>query len=86
MKNSLFEFMPTNPQQVVHISILLITNHLSHKPCLDLHIYKSNELKSTFIEILNPKKSNIIIGLSINILQWTLIILTLITYTIFLIK
>ena len=29
---------------------------------MDLNIYKSNELESTFIEILNPKKSNIIIG------------------------
>ena len=27
-----------------------------------LNIYKSNELKSTFIEILNPKKLNIIIN------------------------
>ena len=29
---------------------------------MDLNIYKSNELESTFIEVLNPKKSNIIIG------------------------
>ena len=28
----------------------------------DLKIYKSFELKSTFIEICNPKKTNIIIG------------------------
>ena len=29
---------------------------------MDLDIYKSNKLESTFIEILNPKKCNIIIG------------------------
>ena len=28
----------------------------------DLNIYKKNELESTFIEIVNPKKSNIIVG------------------------
>ena len=29
---------------------------------MDLNIYKGNELESTFIEILNPKKPNIIFG------------------------
>ena len=29
---------------------------------MDLNIYKSNKLESTFIEVFNPKKSNIIIG------------------------
>ena len=29
---------------------------------MDLNIYKRNKLESTFIEILNPKKSNVIIG------------------------
>ena len=28
----------------------------------DLNIYKKNELESTFIEIVNPRKSNIIVG------------------------
>ena len=41
-------------------TLLYVANHLSYKPHLDLNIYKSNELESTFIEILNPKKSNII--------------------------
>ena len=35
---------------------------MSYKPHPDLNIYKSNQLESTFIEIINPKKSNIIIG------------------------
>ena len=38
---------------------LLIINYLIS---LDLCIYKSSELESTFIEIINPKKTNIIIG------------------------
>ena len=39
-----------------------IANHLSYKCCSDLNIYKKNELESTLIEIVNPKKSNIIVG------------------------
>ena len=35
---------------------LYIANHLSHKCRNDLNIYKKNELKSTFIEIVNQKK------------------------------
>ena len=34
-----------------------IANHLSYKCRNDLNIYKKNELESTFIEIVNPKKS-----------------------------
>ena len=41
---------------------MYIANHLSYKPRQDLNIYKKNELESTFIEIMNPKKSNIIVG------------------------
>ena len=43
-------------------TLLYIANHLSYKCCNDLNIYKKNELESTFIEIVNPKKSNIIVG------------------------
>ena len=31
-------------------------------PRIDLNIYTSHELESTFIEIINPKKSNIVLG------------------------
>ena len=41
---------------------LYIAKHLSYKRCNNLNIYKKNEPESTFIEIVNPKKSNIIVG------------------------
>ena len=53
-----FEFTPTE----TCAPLLYITNHLSYKWRNDLNIYKKNELESTFIEIVNPKKSNIIVG------------------------
>ena len=42
--------------------LLYIASHLSFKPRPDLNIYKANQLESTFAEIINPKKSNIVIG------------------------
>ena len=41
---------------------LYVVNHQSYKCCNDLNIYKKNELESTFTEIINPKTSNIIVG------------------------
>ena len=35
---------------------------MNHKSRNDLKSYKANELESTFIEIINSKKSNIIVG------------------------
>ena len=43
-------------------TLLYIANHLSYKSCNNLNIYKKSELESTFIEVINPQKSNIIIG------------------------
>ena len=43
-------------------TLIYIRNHLSYKTRNDLKIYKSLQLESTFIEICNPKKTNIIIG------------------------
>ena len=43
-------------------TLLYINNKLSYKLRQNLCIYKSSELESTFIEIKNPKKTNIIIG------------------------
>ena len=37
-------------------TLLYIAKHLSYTPHQDLNIYKKNELESTFIEIMNPKK------------------------------
>ena len=43
-------------------TLVYINNKLSYKVRQDLCIYKSSELESTFIEIINPKKTNITIG------------------------
>ena len=43
-------------------TLINIRNHLSYITGNDLKIYKSFELESLFIEICNPKKTNIIIG------------------------
>ena len=37
-------------------NLQLIASHLSYKPRPDLKIYKANQLESTFVEIINPKK------------------------------
>ena len=55
-----FEFTPTETS--AGGTLLYIANHLSSKCCNDLNIYKKNKLGSTFMEIVNPKKSNIIVG------------------------
>ena len=55
-----FEFTPT--ETCAGGTLLYIANRLSYKCCNDLNIYKKNELESTFVEIVNPKKSNVIVG------------------------
>ena len=60
LNNYSFEFTPTETS--VGGTLLYIANHLSYKCRSDLNIYKKNELESTFIEIVNPRKSNIIVG------------------------
>ena len=52
-----FEF--TSTETCAGGTPLYIANHLSYKW---ENIYKKNELESTFTEIVNPKKSNIIAG------------------------
>ena len=42
MNNFSFEFTPKESSAVG--TLLYVDNHLSYKPCLDLNIYKSNEL------------------------------------------
>ena len=74
MNNFSFEFTPT--ESSAGGTLLYIANHLSYKPHLDLNIYKSNELESTFIEVLNPRSLILPSVVSINILQWILMILT----------
>ena len=60
LRNYAIEFTPT--ESSAGGTLLYITSHLSYKPCPDLNIYKAKQLESTFVEIINPKKSNIVIG------------------------
>lgn len=80
MNSFSLEFAPTESSAAG--TFLYIVNALSYKPHLDLNLYKSNELESTFeiltIEILNPKKLILLSVVTINILQWVLMISTLI--------
>ena len=56
--------IPLNTYQQSHAggTLLYISNNIAYNPRKDLNIYKTHELESTFIEIFNPKKSNIILG------------------------
>ena len=76
MNNSSFNFTPT--ESSAGGNLLYTTNRLSYKPRLNLNIYKSNELEFNFVEILNSKKLILLSIVSINILQWILMILKLI--------
>ena len=60
LSNYLFEHTPT--ESSVGGTLLYIANHLLYKTCHDLNIYKKFESESTFVEIINPQKSNIIVG------------------------
>ena len=76
LNNYSFEFTPA--ETCAGGTLLYIANHLSYKCRNDLNIYKKNELESTFIEIVNPKKSNIVVGV-IYRHSWTLLTLIAIT-------
>ena len=43
-------------------TLLYISNNFSYKPRNNLCIYKSTKLESTFVEILSPNKTNVIVG------------------------
>ena len=62
LNNCSFEFTPSETFRGG--TFLYVANHLSYKCGNDLNIYKKNGLESTFIEIVNPKKSNIIAGVN----------------------
>ena len=63
-----FESSPTESTAIG--TMLYIFNRLSYEPGIDINIYRKNQLESTFIEIINSKKSNIFVGLSMNIQKW----------------
>ena len=69
--NYSIEFTPTG--SLAGRTLLYIANHLSYKSRQDINIYKKNELESTFIEII------LLLVPYINILQWILLILIVIT-------
>ena len=54
-------------------------DHLSHKYRNDLNIYTKNELESTLIEIVNPKKEILWWESFTDIHLWTLLTLSVIT-------
>ena len=60
LNNYSFEFTPTETS--ADGTLLYIPNHLSYKFRNDRNIDIKNEQKSTFIEFVNPRKSNIIVG------------------------
>ena len=61
LSNYSFEHTPT--ESSTGGTLLYIANHFSYKPRSDLNIYKKFELESTFVEIIYPKESNIIVGI-----------------------
>ena len=60
LSNYYFEHTPT--ESSTGGTLLSIANLLSYKTRSDLNIYNKFELKPSFVEIINPKKSNIIVG------------------------
>ena len=60
VKDYSFEFHPTLSS--ASCALLYGSSHLSNKTRSDISIYKSREVESIFIELLNPKKSNVIVG------------------------
>ena len=78
LNNYSFEFTPTETS--AGGTLFYIANHLSHKCCNDLNI---NEFESTFIGIVNSKKSNFLVAVIYrHIHSWTLLTLILIKPTI----
>ena len=60
LNNYFFEHNPA--ESSAGGTFLYIANRLLYKICNDLKIYKKFELECIFIEIINPRKSNIIVG------------------------
>ena len=60
LPNYSIEYTPTESR--ARGTLLYISNIIAYKRRKDLNIYQIHELGSTFIEIINPKKSNIILN------------------------
>ena len=59
-KNYNFEYTPT--ESTAGGTTLCVGNHLAYVPSHDLKFYKTNELESIFIEFINSKKQNVLVG------------------------
>ena len=73
LNNYCMEFIPT--ESSAGGTLLYIANHLSYKSCNDLNTYKKPELESTFTKVINPQKTILLLGVSIDIHLWTLMTL-----------
>ena len=60
LTNHSYEYCPTESSD--RISVSYIGSHLLYKPKTYLCIYKTAELKSRFIKLIETKKSNVING------------------------
>ena len=60
LQNYSFESTPTETN--AGGTLLYIANHLSYKPRTDLNLNIANQLESTFVELINSRKSNTIVG------------------------
>ena len=60
MNNYSYEFTPTESSK--GRTLLHIDKNLSYRSRSDLTLYKSKETESSFIEIIEPKKKNKIVG------------------------
>ena len=60
LTNYSYEYYPTRSSAAV--TLPYIGNHMIYKPRNDLSIYKTAKLESSFIEVINTKKSDVIIG------------------------
>ena len=62
IESSNYSFEHTPTESSAGCSLLYVADHLSYKTRSELNIYKKFESGSTFIEIITPKKFNIIFG------------------------
>ena len=60
MNNCSYEYTPTESSKGG--TLLYIDKNLKHRSRNDLTLYKSKEIESSFIEIIEPKKKNTIVG------------------------
>ena len=73
LTNYAIEFTPT--ESSAGGTLLYIASHLSYKPRPDLNIYRANQLESTFVEIINPKKVILPLAAFTKIQTWMFLIL-----------